>query len=79
MGEESLSARLRRERPPMSDAEWEQQYDPQGAHDRRLETLLLRLIVAIENLGEVPTQRERPYQPFKPKDGGKPSGPVAIG
>ena len=40
---------------PMSDAAFEAQYDPQSAHDKRMERLLEELIGAVCDLAAPPT------------------------
>ena len=77
-GQESLSARLRRLRPPMTDAEFAARYDPPSSQ----EVLMLNLLQDIKTLLDLQNsepQRGITWREYQPRKGAnQPSGPVAI-
>ena len=79
-GQESLSARLRRLRPPMSDAKYTARYDPPS----RQESLLLEILKDIKAILETQDaskdlgKREKPWQEYQSTKGSRPSGPVQL-
>ena len=82
--EESLSARLRHLRPPMSDAEFERRYDPEGYFRTQLMQVLgdiHQMLVSLSASGGLPDGTKQPYIPWQSSNrpqSHKPSGPTEL-
>ena len=72
-----LASSKRSHHTPMSDAEFESRYDPQGYREKRIIALLEDIASSLSNLTlparPEPRQYDRPFVPIQPK-----TGPVEL-